>query len=225
MHINPSAYYAVISGDFIGFSPLAAETRQRLYHLVIAGSARLNEVFSKAMPEPVDIFRGDGWQMVFSDPAVALRAGLFFRAFIRAHAPVRKTDVRMAFAVGPVDYVPDGNVSAGDGEAFRRSGKLLEAMSTPRAGTMRFAMDGSTAALAIDGMVTLAGDIAGKWTPNQAKAIMGALVGKTQQQIAAAWDKPVSYQAVGMHLKRAGWPAIHYALGAFEETIRAVTGA
>lgn len=225
MHINPSAYYAVISGDFIGFSPLSAETRQRLYHLVIDGGRRLNEVFSKAMPEPVDIFRGDGWQLFFSDPAVALRAGLFFRAFIRAHAPVRKTDVRMAIAVGPVDYVPAGNVSGGDGEAFRRSGKLLEAMATPHSSTLRFAMNDSPAALAIDGMAALAGGIAGRWTSNQARAVMAALVGMTHQQIAASWHKPISYQAVGMHLKRAGWPAIRHAVGAFEETIRAVTGA
>ena len=178
------------------------------------------QLFSDAMPESVDVFRGDGWQMILTDPGVVFRAGLFFRAFIRAHAPVRQTDVRMALAVGSVDYVPAGNVSAGDGEAFRRSGKLLESMSTPKAGTMRFAMDGSAAALAIDGMAALAGGIAEKWTPNQARAVMGALAGMTQQQIAAGWGKPISHQAVGRHLKRAGWPAIRHAVAVFEEMIR-----
>ena len=220
MQVRLSADYAVISGDFIGFSPLSAETRQKLYHLVLEGGRRLNQVFGAAMPEPVDVFRGDGWQMLVAEPAAALRAGLYFRAFIRAHAPVRETDVRMAIGVGPVDYVPAGNISGGDGVAFRRSGKLLESMAAPGAGTLRFAMDGQAATRAIDGMLFLAGAIAGRWTPNQARAVMGALAGMTQQQIAAGWNKPISYQAVGMHLKRAGWGEIRYAVDVFENLIR-----
>jgi hypothetical protein len=38
----------------------------------------------------------------------------------------------------------------------------------------------------------------------------------TQQQIAAAWGKSISYQAVGRHLKRAGWPAMRHAVAVFE---------
>lgn len=214
-----SADYAVISGDFIKFSPLSAENRKALYHLVVDGGHRLNQVFGDAVPEPVDVFRGDGWQMFVAEPAAALRVGLYFRAFIRAHAPVRQADVRMAIGVGAVDYVPPGNVSGGDGAAFRRSGKLLESMAAPGSGTLRFAMDGKAVTRAIDGMLVLAGDVAGRWTPSQARAVMGALAGMTRQQIAAAWNKPISYQAVGMHLKRAGWPAIHHAVAVFEETI------
>ncbi|MFP4225114.1 MAG: hypothetical protein ACLFRF_00150 [Desulfobacterales bacterium] len=220
MQVRLSADYAVISGDFIGFSPLSAENRQTLYHLVVDGGARLNQIFGDAMPQPVDVFRGDGWQMLVAEPVSGLRAGLYFRAFIRAHAPVRETDVRMAIGIGPVDYVPAGNISGGDGAAFRRSGKLLESMAAPGAGTLRFAMDGSGTARAIDGMLVLAGALAGRWTPNQARAVMDALAGMTQQQIAAGWNQPISYQAVGMHLKRANWGEIRYAVEVFESLIR-----
>jgi hypothetical protein len=214
-----SSDYAVISGDFIGFSPLSAENRKTLYHLVVEGGARLNQIFGDAMSEPMDVFRGDGWQMLLAAPAAALRAGLYFRAFLRAHAPVRQADIRMAIGVGAVDYVPPGNVSAGDGDAFRRSGKMLESMGSPGSGTLRFAMDGSAPARAIDGMLVLTGAVAGRWTPNQARAIMGALAGLTQQQIAADWNKPISYQAVGMHLKRAEWAEIRLAVDVFENLV------
>jgi len=220
MQVHSFVDYAVISGDFIGFSPLSAENRQTLYHLVVDGGARLNQLFGDAMPEPVDVFRGDGWQMLLAEPAAAMRAGLYFRAFIRAHAPVRQADIRMAVGVGPVDYVPAGNISGGDGAAFRRSGKMLESMSSSGSGSFRFAMDGSAAARAIDGMLVLTGAIAGRWTANQARAVMGALAGMTQQQIAGTWDKPISYQAVGMHLKRAGWGEIRFAVDVFENLIR-----
>jgi hypothetical protein len=212
--------YAVITGDFIGFSPLSAETREALYHIAQAGSTRLQSVFEKSMPEPVAIYRGDAWQMLLSRPVAALRAGLLFRSYVRSRAPFQAVDMRMAIGVGAVDYVPDGNVSAGDGPAFRLSGKLLEAMATPRNGTLRFAMNGSSAAKALDGLAVLAGCLAERWSPSQAQAIEGALCKLTQQQIAESWvPRRVSYQAVGGHLRRAGWPALRHALASYESSL------
>jgi hypothetical protein len=219
MNIEGGAWYAVISGDFIGFSPLSAPIRQALYRLVRRGSERLQEVFPAVLPAPVDMYRGDAWQMVLVRPEKALRAGLLFRAFIRGRAPLRHVDVRMAIGVGPVDYVPAGEASAGDGAAFRRSGRRLEAMASPRAGTFRFAMDDSPVSLALDGMAFLTGTLATGWTQSQAVAVEGALAGKTQQEIAAGWTRPVSYQAVGGHLKRAGWPAVRHAVAMYEASI------
>ena len=222
MQVSKNAWYAVITVDFIGFSPLPPATREALYHLVKQGSGRLQELFPETMPEPVEVYRGDAWQMLLVRPAAAFRAGLWFRAFIRARAALRKIDVRMAIGVGPVDYVPEGRVSAGDGTAFRLSGKLLESISAPRAGTFRFALDGSPAALAIDDLAVLAGEIAGKWSPGQARAVEGALAGLTRQQIASDWGGPISSQAVSGHLRRAGWPSIRHAAAMYEAGLNAL---
>lgn len=210
---------AVITGDFIGFSPLPAEARQRIYCLAVECGACMKEVFAGCMPYDLDVFRGDGWQVLFSDPAAAYRAGLFFRAFMRACSPVRETDVRMAIGLGSVDYVPAGRVSAGDGEAFRLSGRLLESMSRQGAGSFRLAAGDRPALSALDGMVCLAGSIAQKWTSSQARAVKGALTGMNRKQIAAGWDPPVTSQAAGRHLKRAGWPAVRHSLDVYEKTV------
>jgi len=216
MQIFSFVPYAVITGDFIGFSPLSAEVRKELYGLVKRSGSRLNQVFGRRMAGRLAMFRGDAWQMLFADPSAALRAGLLFRALVRAGAPLSRIDVRMAIGVGTVDYVPKGHVSAGDGEAFRRSGKLLEAMTTPRAGTLRFDMADARLCPIIDGLAVLAGGIAETWTPMQARAVSGALAGMTQKQIAGAWEGGISFQAVSRHLQRAGWPALRHAIYQYE---------
>jgi len=86
-------------------------------------------------------------------------------------------------------------------------------------------MDAPPAASAIDGMVAIAGALAGQWTPNQALAIQGALAGMTQKQIAAAWKEKISCQAVGKHLKRAKWPAIRHGVKIFEKSLKALVPA
>lgn len=225
MKFRPDGFYAVITGDFIGFSPLSAQTRQQLLRLTEEGGRRLHEIFGRRSPEPVDMFRGDGWQMLFPDPGIAFRAGLFFRAFIRSHAAGRYTDLRMAIGVGPIDYAPQARISAGDGEAFRCSGKLLETMTSPREGTFRFAMDDSPAACALDGMAFLAGAVAERWTQNQSRAVAGALAGMTQKEIGRSWPGKISTQAVGGHLKRAQWTALRFAVQNYEKSLRAMAPA
>lgn len=225
MKLRPDGWYAVITGDFIGFSPLSAQTRQQLFRLAEEGGRHLHGIFGRRSPEPVDIFRGDGWQMLFPDPGIAFRAGLFFRAFIRSHAAGRYTDLRMAIGVGPIDYAPQGRISAGDGEAFRRSGKLLETMTSPREGTFRFVMDDSPAASALDGMAFLAGAIAEGWTQSQSRAVAGALAGMTRKEIGRSWPGKISTQAVGGHLKRAQWAALRFAVQNYEKSVRAIAPA
>ena len=219
MQISSSVVYAVITGDFIGFSPLPAEMRKELYELVKRSGSRLNQVFGRQMAGRLDMFRGDAWQVLFSEPASALRAGLLLRALIRSEAPLPRIDVRIAIGVGTVDYVPQGHVSAGDGEAFRRSGKLLETMAAPRVGTLRFDMADARLSPVFDGLAVLAGAIAENWTPMQARAVSGALAGMTQKQIADAWAERISFQAVSRHLQRAGWPALRHAINQYEAVI------
>jgi hypothetical protein len=216
MKMDPAKNYAAVSGDFIGFSALPAEIREASYHLVKQAGAELARLFPAAMPWEVDMFRGDGWQFVLADPAISLRAALFFRAYLRARAGGHPMDVRLSIGVGPIDYVPDNRVSAGDGTAFRLSGRLLDQMAKQKTGSMRFVMEDGKRSLPLDGITLLIGALADNWTERQARAVAGALYGLTIIQITEQWPDRISRQAVGKHLVRARWPEIRIGLKIFE---------
>ena len=218
MKMDPEKNFAVVSGDFIGFSALPAQIREASYHLVKQAGRELAHMFPAAMPWEVDMFRGDGWQFLLTDPAVSLQAALFFRAYLRARAGGHPTDVRLAIGVGPIDYVPDNRVSAGDGTAFRLSGRLLDQMAMKKTGSMRFVMEDEKRSLPLDGITLLIGTLADNWTERQARAVAGALQGLTIIQITQQWPDRISRQAVGKHLARSRWPEIRIGLEIFEST-------
>lgn len=216
----PEQKYAVITGDFIGFSGLPASVRQEMYFILKTWGRDLAEAFPGLMPYEVDVFRGDGWQILITNPAFSLRTALFVRAFIKAHAPVRGVDARLSIGMGPIDYVPDGRVSAGDGTAFRLSGKLLDRMTSLKAGSMRFVADGREDAPLLDGIVRMTGVFADLWTARQSLAVTGALRGWPRDRIAMLWKDPISARAVGKHLERANWHGVAHGLTVFEEALK-----
>ncbi len=239
---------AVITGDFTGFSGMPRPVRMKAPGIVRDAGRSLVRAFGPVMPLDIDVFRGDGWQALLFDPTMALRAALFFRAFIISRIDHPGVDTRMAIGIGSVDYVPPGNVAAGDGAAYRASGKLLESMTTPRRGFIRCAFascamsesiahftPGLTPGAAasgpghtpipdeemVDALVRLAGAAGGQWRSRRAMAVEGALKGWRQAEIAANWPAfaggPISRQAVGRHLDRAGWHGIDHAVDVFEK--------
>lgn len=253
---------AVITGDFTGFSKLARPVRMKAPGIVRDAGRSLIRAFGPVMPADIDVFRGDGWQALLHDPALALRAALFFRAFIVSRIDRSGVDTRMAIGIGTVDYVPPGNVAAGDGDAYRASGSLLESMTSARRGLIRCAfalrampeavMDfpprlssdfsGNPASGAAscgtgqkaipdeemaDALVRLAGAAGGPWRARRAMAVEGALKGWRQAEIAANWPEsgggPISRQAVGRHLERAGWHGIAHAVDIFEKKLAILT--
>ncbi len=216
MKVDPEKNHAVISGDFIGFSDLPADVREASYYRLRQAGEELKRMFPSAMPWQVDMFRGDGWQFLLTDPMVSLRAALFFRAYLRARAGGHPTDVRLAIGIGSIDYVPDNRVSAGDGVAFRLSGRLLDEMTGRTSGSMRLAVEDENQDLALDGITLLIGALADNWTERQARAVAGALQGLTIGQISQQWPENISRQAAGKHLVRARWPEIRVGITIFE---------
>lgn len=224
MRINPVKLYAVISGDFIGFSRLSVTDRQKMYFVVKNGGKKVSTAFPGIMPYEPDMFRGDGWQILLTDPVMSLRAALHFKAYIRAKTCGKNINTRMAIAVGTVDYVPENRVSAGDGQAFRLSGRLLDKMSRSKAGSMRFTMEDKKSSLLLDGIVRQIGPIADQWTEKQPLSILGALRGMSQQRISKMDKCGISPQATDRYLHRAEWLAIRHTLTVFEEKISIMVG-
>jgi hypothetical protein len=222
MKLNSAVPYAVITGDIVGSSSLSLPDRQRLVHVIDGSSRHLRKIFGKSVPLDVDVFRGDSWQVLLTDPPQSLRAALTFRALLRWKMESHHFDTRLAIGIGSVTLIPRRRVSEGSGEAFRASGLALDSMKKRR---MSFAFPGSDAEAPLDVIVHLLDEIAVRWTDRQAKAIVGAMQGWTQKKIAATWEQPkISQPAVTLHLEAAGWHAVKRGLAEFEKVLAAGLG-
>ncbi len=169
----------------------------------------------------VDTFRHDRWQWLLAEPILALRAAVFMRAGLRGRSHGRrKLDARIAIGIGPTETISKRRVSNSRGLAFALSGKTLDAMKDSRlayAGSDE--SDGASGWLS-DCVVPLLDCIVTDWTAAEARAVHGALLGRTQQQTAERWpvvkatgERPTR-QAVAKALSGAHWTAVKSVLEA-----------
>ena len=200
---------AVLTGDIIASSVLETADRHQLLREMQAVAKELRDFFPNAIPKPVDIVRGDTWQILVTDPALALHVAVFYRAGIKAHMRPLRVNTRLALALGTVDFLAE-RVSESDGQAFRLSGKALETMH--KSTNMRFVYPDWDHELPADAILRLLDALINKWTPKQALAITGALHGWTQARIAELWKDTISQATVAGHLAEAEWETVKYTL-------------
>ena len=218
MKIEPNKSYAVITGDIVGSTSLPPEAFARLHDVIRQGVKVLRKVYREALPLDVDIFSGDSWQLLIARPGLALRVALYLRAHLLAN--IKGADTRMAVAIGSVDTIPGKRVSEGDGEACRLSGRLLEEKS--RSSRLRFVAGRQFSGGGVwdASFHILDALIVREWTGKRAQAMIGALQGLQQEQIARLWEPPIRQQAVTKHLRGAGWDAIQVVLKEFERSFQ-----
>lgn len=218
MRIKKNHIYAVVTGDVVASRSLSTARRRVLHTAMREVSRGVKEAFETAIPVAPEIFRGDGWQMLLTEPSISLRAALYYRAALVSRMESHGFDVRAAIGIGRVQFVPEASISEGDGEAFQASGTALETM--PRSATLRLSFPGDPREPALDVLVQLVDRLAARWSDRQARAVTGALQGWTQTRIAeTCWKDPITQQAVAQHLDRASWGAIETALRYFETTV------
>ncbi len=213
-------YWAVLTGDVVGSTDLAAEDRRALPDLLNAASEGMRKTFP-SVPFPVDIFRGDSWQFIVSNPALSWRTGLYFRARVRSAMEATVLDTRIGIGIGTISFIPEENISGGDGTAFRLSGAALDSLEGGTGFGIAFPEDlesGITEAFGV--ILDWMDQECRRWTSRQAAAVAGALSGYTQQEIARhCFDGAISQQAVAQHLKRAGWQVLERSLLFFESSL------
>ena len=218
MQLEAGKTYAVLTGDVVGSTRLKGQERVDLLEIMRETSVLLQEQFPLDVPLPLEIYRGDSWQVLVQNPENALKVGLYFRAHIRMGMKDHPVDTRFSIGLGAIDLLPEDHVSSGDGEAFWLSGHGLERM--PRNRRMVILLSASYADCQSDGADTilfLVDTLASRWTRKQAEAVVGALAGKTQESIAQSWaENPITQQAVAQHLDRAGWNAVEHGISYFE---------
>ena len=213
MKLPNEKLYAVITGDIVQSSALSPAERRKLLTAIEAASRQIRRILTASVPLDIDVFRGDSWQMLVTDPSQSLRAALLFRALLRWQMESHQFDTRIAIGVGTADLLPRKRVSEGSGEAFRRSGLALDAMKKRR---MCFSFPGADCERPLDVIVHLLDEIAVRWTDKQSHAVVGAMQGWTQEKIARTWgDPPITQQTAAQHLEAAGWYAVDRGIGEF----------
>jgi hypothetical protein len=173
----------------------------------------------------MDVFRGDGWQMIVRHPSEALRVALYLRAYCRA-SPL-ETDTRVAIGLGEVEGEITDPVSTTFGSAFTISGRTLDSM--PRNRRMQLARDDEYGppvdaafldSTFLDASLHLLDRIVGQWTAAQARVTAASLLGGSQEDIGAGWTpRPISQQAVAQHLRRSSWHAVSQFIDAYADLI------
>jgi len=165
---------AVLTGDLIG-SRKAGQLSTNSAIQAIADTATL-------MNAPFERYRGDGWQVLLLHPALALRFTLLCTARLRS----RKLPLsRFAIGIDDIGPVRAPSLASESGTAFVLSGELLDDM--PKRAVFGIAsltrkLDEMTLAAS-----RLADQMARKWTPEQAEAMVLALDPAKPPGFSGAW--------------------------------------
>ncbi|MHB1035468.1 MAG: hypothetical protein ACYC35_12100 [Pirellulales bacterium] len=221
MEIDQDRIYAVISGDIIGSSTLSPSERAELPNMMKQASNELRTFLAESVPLSVDIYAGDSWQLLVSEPGDALKAALFYRSSIIA-ATAKKVDTRLAVALGKVDFIPGERASEGDGEAFRLSGRALTETASKQ--QLRFVMDQAEDSDSWDATFGLMDVVVRRWSAKQAQAVVGAVQGWSHAEIAAHCKPPIQRESVTRLLATANWHAIDRVVEVFKSRFSASNG-
>ncbi len=221
MKIEKNKYYAVLTGDIIKSSSLHYSTRRKLYNTIKSISDLLRIKYKQIIPYDIDIFRGDSWQLLITDPVFSLRIALLIRVLLKILMENIMIDSRIAIGIGTIDFISEQNLSSSDGDAFRSSGLSLE--NNPKQFNLTFSISQPRYRIysdLFDIIIKLTDFHVNKSTLQQTRALYGALSKLTQMQtVKNVFQNSITQQAVADHLNKAGWLYIKYALNFFEKQV------
>ncbi len=211
--------YAVITGDIVGSSKLQVNQRSHLLSVLKSSFQLIGDILPGEILAPFEIHRGDSFQGVLSKPEVALRVVIIIRASVRYGLEIKRRryalDARIAVGIGTIDFLPAGRVAEGDGEAFRRSGPILDRMRGDERLLIRTPWREVDAELDVE--CALLDALVNRWSAGQAQAILGQIRGLSQER--AAKEFGISQPAVRQRLKSAGGWAIEELCRRYEHLI------
>lgn len=207
---------AVITGDIVQSSKMDREQRHQLL-------SALQKMFSELdkYTEATEIYRGDSFQILLSQPEKALLLAMLLRAGFRKiphrqDAQAQYADARIAIGIGDISDRA-GSLGMSDGEAFRLSGRALDEMSRRQRLIISTLWPDINEEMEV--ACALSEAIVSRWTHAQAGIIYSYLLsGKTQQALAKEFG--ITQGAVSQRLSDAGnIDAIRKFLQRFEKLI------
>jgi len=184
-------------------------------------TTRLNSVFDglqnfldpKDVLLPFTVFQGDSYQGVLAGTQHALHAMLYLRCAVRGELEL---DVRQALGIGRTEQIVDQSALASTGQAFVRSGRLLETMTSNRKQSRRISVDSGDEGFNGEFNVhfELLEAIATDWTDRECEAVFLKLHQWTQTDIADYLG--INQSAVHKRLKAAKWSAVECLLNRWQ---------
>lgn len=208
--------YAVLTGDIVGYSNIDPADHARILDELKFSFSQIDRLpDGQSSFYSFEIYRGDSFQGLISDPGISLAASILIRTALKKIVlsnDSESLDARIAVGIGSVEYLPE-NVTEGDGQAYRFSGPNLDTMKGNRRLLIVTPLDAVNREL--DTETTLLDAIMAKWTPTQSETVQELILGKSRKRIAQ--DNGISQAAVHYRVKGAGWSAVNVLLDRFSQ--------
>ena len=210
-------YYAVLTGDVIKSSRLPPAQLESVRSSLISAVDTARGWKRGLVRGKPEFFRGDAWQLLLTDPAMAMRVGILLRASFLAGG---LADSRIAIGLGEVDKISSGRVSLSTGQAFTIAGKALDNMTRYSSMTIEVSKSFGPLSDWLPVVGRLCDSLIGQWTRRQAEIVCAAVDPKEPdyEKIGQSLKPAVSKQAVAKGLSGANWYAIREAVRLFEKT-------
>ncbi|MDX1671550.1 MAG: hypothetical protein R3211_04360 [Balneolaceae bacterium] len=212
--MRDKSHVAVLTGDIVGYSRIEPAAHAQILDGLKHSFLLVKRLTADSQPvNAFEIYRGDSFQGVISDPSLSLEAALIIRTALKKIVLSEESeslDARIAIGIGTVEYLPE-NVTEGDGQAYRLSGPKLDKMK----GNRRLSIVTPDEALnsELDTEMALLDALMNKWTAIQSETVQDLVLGKTRKRIADDYD--ISQAAVHYRVKGAGWFAVDTLLDRF----------
>jgi hypothetical protein len=176
--------HAVITGDLVDSTAITDDYHNILY-------AMADDIKQYQLKDfQFDLYRGDSFQALISDPDKALLISIIIRAGLRRYSNGSSIedawDARVSLGIGKI--MSDNNSKLGQlrGEAFVRSGRALDIMKKEGA-RLKITTGEEQIDKEFDSTCPLADHIISRWTTSQAEAIyLYLLKNITQTEIGKA---------------------------------------
>lgn len=205
--------YAVLTGDLIDSTGLETASREEARKLVLSSIAKLNDWSKKNVVRgKPEIFRGDQWQTLLTQPKFAFRAAIYVRAKLIATG----CDTRVSIAIGTVDRISRTSISRSDGDAFVRSGHGLDEMKTDSELAISLPDNMNDSGRWLTAIAELSGAILSGWKKGQAEVVSLAIAPQNCNQSAIGRQLKTTQQLVSKALKATRWDALQVAINSFE---------
>jgi len=176
---------AVITGDIVRSEQIELNKRDLLLRVL----QETVESLQNKSPMSMELFRGDSFQIVLEKPEMSLEVASMIRAGLKSNTPADSFgvwDARISIGIGTIDYLGDRVVTS-DGEAFRLSGRGLDAMEKSRLVIKTCWQEVNEE---LDAGLAFVDDLITGWSVNQAKAIFLSMgKGLSQSNIASSIAK------------------------------------
>lgn len=205
--------YAVLTGDVIDSTGLDTASREEARKLVLSSVGDLDAWSSKKVVRgKPEMFRGDQWQALLSQPKFAFRAALYVRAKLIATG----CDTRVSIAIGAVDRISRTSISRSDGDAFVRSGHGLDVMKTKSELVISLPDNMRDSGRWLSAIAELSGAILIGWKKGQAEVVALAIDPQDFNQKEIGKKLKTTQQLVSKALKATRWDALEVAIKSFE---------